>query len=80
MTFLRPLLRPKNPIAALRRQLATQSGTDAVKPVAVARLHLEDGTTLVGKSFGSHESVEGEVCYMYYDYVDYYVDYYCCKS
>jgi hypothetical protein len=24
-------------------------------------LHLEDGTTLIGRSFGSHEAVEGEV-------------------
>jgi len=41
--------------------MATQSGDDANPPVALATLHLEDGTKLVGKSFGSHESVEGEV-------------------
>ena len=45
----------------LRRSLATQSGDDTKKPTALAKIHLEDGTTLVGKSFGSHESAEGEV-------------------
>jgi hypothetical protein len=44
-----------------RRSLATDSGDHAVKPTAVAKLHLEDGTTLIGSSFGSHEAVEGEV-------------------
>jgi hypothetical protein len=39
----------------------TQSGDDAKKPTALARLHLEDGTTMTGRSFGCHESVEGEV-------------------
>ena len=34
---------------------------DTEPPTALARLYLEDGTTLVGKSFGCHESVEGEV-------------------
>ena len=43
------------------RSFATASGDDAKKPTALAKLHLEDGTTLVGKSFGSHEAVEGEV-------------------
>jgi hypothetical protein len=42
-------------------KLATQSGDDAKRPTALAKIHLEDGTTLVGRSFGSHESVEGEV-------------------
>lgn len=46
----------------LIRSLATRSGDDTVKPTALAKIHLEDGTTLVGKSFGSHESAEGEVC------------------
>jgi hypothetical protein len=46
------------------RSMATQSGDDTKKPVALAKLHLEDGTTLVGKSFGSHSSVEGEVRYL----------------
>ena len=43
------------------RSLATASGDDTTKPTALAKLHLEDGTTFVGKSFGSHEAVEGEV-------------------
>lgn len=41
---------------------STQSGDDAKRPTALAKLHLEDGTTLTGTSFGCHESVEGEVC------------------
>ena len=44
-----------------RRTLATQSGDDTKKPTALAKIHLEDGTTLIGKSFGSHEGAEGEV-------------------
>ena len=43
------------------RGMATQSGDDTVKPTALAKIHLEDGTTLTGTSFGSHTSVEGEV-------------------
>lgn len=43
------------------RSMATQSGDDAKKSTALAKLHLEDGTTLLARSFGSHESVEGEV-------------------
>ena len=46
---------------AVGRTFATQSGDDAKKPTALAKLHLEDGTTLIGKSFGSHEAAEGEV-------------------
>jgi carbamoyl-phosphate synthase (ammonia) len=42
---------------------STQSGDDAKKPTALAKLHLEDGTTLTATSFGSHESVEGEVVF-----------------
>ena len=49
------------PQQAFRRTLATQSGDDAKKPTALAKIHLEDGTTLIGKSFGSHEGAEGEV-------------------
>lgn len=45
--------------------MSTQSGDDAARPTALAKLHLEDGTTLLGRSFGSHESVEGEVRPMY---------------
>ena len=47
----------------MTRLMGTQSGDDAKKPTALAKLHLEDGTTILGKSFGSHESVEGEVRY-----------------
>ena len=41
--------------------LSTQSGDDTKRPTALAKLHLEDGTTLTGRSFGCHEAVEGEV-------------------
>eukprot|EP00934_Nitzschia_sp_Nitz4_P008454 Nitzschia sp. Nitz4//scaffold7_size249615//193132//197941//NITZ4_001201-RA/size249615-augustus-gene-0.14-mRNA-1//1//CDS//3329558514//8444//frame0 len=69
--MLRPILKsavktPRNlgpaRVGALR-SLATQSSGDTKKPVALAKLHLEDGTTLVGRSFGSHESAEGEVVF-----------------
>jgi len=78
MTFLRPLLlhasklqqqkqrlaiNTTNNKSAFRRLLATQSGDDTVKPTALAKVHLEDGTTLTGRSFGSHESVDGEVVF-----------------
>lgn len=43
------------------RMFATQSGDDAKPATALAKLHLEDGSTFIGKSFGCHESVEGEV-------------------
>lgn len=46
-----------------RAALSTASGDDAKKPTALAKLHLEDGTTLTGRSFGSHEAVEGEVVF-----------------
>lgn len=42
---------------------ATQSGDDAKPATALAKLHLEDGSTFIGKSFGCHESVEGEVVF-----------------
>lgn len=45
----------------ISRLMGTQSGDDAKPPTALARLHLEDGSTLTGRSFGSHESVSGEV-------------------
>ena len=48
---------------APQRLFATQSGDDAHRPTALAKIHLEDGTTLTGRSFGCHESVEGEVGY-----------------
>jgi hypothetical protein len=47
--------------AAASRSFGTQSGDDAEPPTAMAKLHLEDGTTLTAKSFGCHSSVEGEV-------------------
>lgn len=47
--------------SAQQRLFATQSSGDTEPPTALAKLYLEDGTTLVGKSFGCHESVEGEV-------------------
>lgn len=51
---------PASPASSLR-SMATQSGDDAKRPTALAKLHLEDGTTITGTSFGCHESVEGEV-------------------
>ena len=44
------------------RAMSTQSSGDTNPPTALATLYLEDGTTLTGRSFGSHEAVEGEVC------------------
>lgn len=44
----------------LRRMGTWQCGTP---PTALATLHLEDGTSLTGKSFGSHEAIEGEVVF-----------------
>uniref|UniRef100_A0A7S2UQ81 Carbamoyl phosphate synthase arginine-specific large chain n=1 Tax=Attheya septentrionalis TaxID=420275 RepID=A0A7S2UQ81_9STRA len=45
------------------RLMSTQSGDDAQRPTALAYLHLADGTTLTGRSFGAHTSVEGEVVF-----------------
>jgi hypothetical protein len=39
----------------------SQSGNDAKKPEALARIYLEDGTVLTGRSFGCHKSAEGQV-------------------
>jgi hypothetical protein len=44
--------------------MAPQSDSKTEPPVAVAILHLEDGTSFVGKSFGCHKAVEGEVCFI----------------
>ena len=52
------------PVAA-SRFMATQSGDDVKPPTALARLHLEDGSTLTGRSFGCHESVSGEVSFVH---------------
>ena len=43
------------------RFMSKQSGDDAKPPTALATLYLEDGSTFVGRSFGCHESVDGEV-------------------
>ena len=45
--------------------MGTQSTDNDKAPTALATLYLEDGTKFVGKSFGSHEAVEGEVSYKY---------------
>ena len=50
-------------ISPMTRLMSTQSGDDAAPPTALAKLHLEDGTTLTGRSFGSHESMTGEVVF-----------------
>jgi len=42
---------------------ATQSGNDAKPPHLPAYLHLADGSTHVGKSFGKHAPVSGEVVF-----------------
>lgn len=47
------------------RGMGTQSTDNDKAPTALATLYLEDGTKFVGKSFGSHEAVEGEVSYKY---------------
>lgn len=41
---------------------STQSSSDTQRPTLSAKLFLEDGTVLTGKSFGCHTAVEGEVC------------------
>ena len=53
----------KNVSAALSgtRFMSTQSSGDTMPPSAIANIHLEDGTTLTGRSFGAHTNVEGEV-------------------
>jgi len=75
MSMLRPIFSASSKTTATRgaaaanrrlpglagRTFATQSGDDAQPPTALAKLHLEDGTTLTAKSFGCHTSVEGEV-------------------
>lgn len=75
-TMLRPFARGGSPAAFMNklsgrtsnlrstgRLMATQSGDDAAPPTALAKLHLEDGTTLTGRSFGCHESQTGEVVF-----------------
>jgi len=43
--------------------MSTQSSSSTKPPSAIATLHLEDGTSLTGRSFGCHEAVEGEVVF-----------------
>jgi len=50
-------------VSPVSRLMSTQSGDDTKPPTALARLHLEDGSTLTGRSFGSHESISGEVVF-----------------
>mmetsp|Transcript_28128 Transcript_28128/g.59386 ORF Transcript_28128/g.59386 Transcript_28128/m.59386 type:complete len:1531 (+) Transcript_28128:110-4702(+) len=50
-------------ISPASRLMSTQSGDDTQPPTALAKLHLEDGTTLTGRSFGCHESTTGEVVF-----------------
>lgn len=69
--MLRPMARSsafvgKGKVASLGRatfvrMMATQSPDGVNRPTALARLHFEDGTHITGRSFGCHESVEGEV-------------------
>lgn len=63
--FLRPLLRQSflgNNRRTTQKAFSTYSKDDVFRPTQVAKLHLEDGTTLTGKSFGAPQNVEGEVC------------------
>ena len=47
--------------AAALRLHSTRSNDSTAPPSALAAVHLEDGTTLIGRSFGAHKSVDGEV-------------------
>ena len=47
--------------SAASRLMSTQSPDGVNPPTALAKLHLEDGSTLTGRSFGCHESMTGEV-------------------
>jgi len=48
---------------ASSKLMSTQSNDSTKAPTALATLHLEDGTSIVGRSFGCHEAVEGEVVF-----------------
>jgi hypothetical protein len=76
-TMLRPILRTSQRLnlssaSSLKSNaykpsynfFSTQSSNDTQRPTLSAKLFLEDGTVLTGKSFGCHTAVEGEVCYM----------------
>mmetsp|Transcript_26422 Transcript_26422/g.40908 ORF Transcript_26422/g.40908 Transcript_26422/m.40908 type:complete len:1515 (+) Transcript_26422:117-4661(+) len=62
-TMLRPALRKSMLNRSSVRRMGTQSTDKDLAPTATATLHLEDGSKLVGTSFGSHESVDGEVVF-----------------
>jgi hypothetical protein len=47
-----------------------QYGDDIKKSTILAKIYLEDGTTLVGRSFGSHKSVDGEVSFFLFQSYD----------
>lgn len=47
----------------VNRLMSTQSDGSVKPPTALATLYLEDGTKMVGKSFGAHKAVEGEVVF-----------------
>jgi len=47
----------------LSRFMSATSSNDACAPSLQATLYLEDGTKMVGRSFGAHSSVEGEVVF-----------------
>lgn len=77
-TMLRPILRTSQRLNIATSSLksnvykpsynffSTQSSNDTERPTLSAKLFLEDGTVLTGKSFGCHTAVEGEVCYIQY--------------
>jgi hypothetical protein len=44
--------------------LPTQSSNDVERPTRLAKLFLEDGTVLTGRSFGAHKAVDGEVRFL----------------
>ena len=70
-TMLRPILRTSQRLNTVTSKsnvfkptynfFSTQSSNDAQRPTLSAKLFLEDGTVLTGKSFGCHTAVEGEV-------------------
>jgi carbamoyl-phosphate synthase (ammonia) len=48
---------------SVSKLMSTQSSSDVNPPTALATLYLEDGSSFTAKSFGCHESVEGEVVF-----------------
>jgi len=66
--FAKPgrITKPRNLAQSNRassKLMSTQSNDKTETPTALATLHLEDGTSITGRSFGSHEAVEGEVVF-----------------